>query len=146
MLYNYCFFFLLNIVRLIVIFLSNKYCVLLDYRCMVTTVRRLGQRLSVQWEMRQKQKLSLLKCLEHRQQQEPILVCSGLSGTSIFGIPILFASTHGCGLQFVWEFLSTENKLFLTWVLQGNKCFAKMWIICVGDDMVGIVQVTCMTI
>jgi hypothetical protein len=34
-------------------------------------VRRLGQRLSVQWETMQKQKLSLLKCLEHRQQREP---------------------------------------------------------------------------
>jgi hypothetical protein len=70
MLYNYCFSFLLNIVWLIVFCLSNKYCVLPDYRCMVTTVRRLGQRLSVQWETMLKQKLSLLKCLEHRQQQE----------------------------------------------------------------------------
>ncbi len=54
-----------------IILFIQKYCVLPDYRCMVTTVRRLGQRLSVQWEMMQKQKLSLLKCLEHRQQQEP---------------------------------------------------------------------------
>jgi hypothetical protein len=44
-----------------------NWCCTLECRFMGTTVRRLVQRLSVQWEMMQKQKLRLLRYLGLRQ-------------------------------------------------------------------------------
>jgi hypothetical protein len=65
---GYCTFHMETLMQVLMEFcIFPNWCCTLECRSMGTTVRRLVQRLSVQWEMMQNQKLRLLRYLGLRQ-------------------------------------------------------------------------------